>query len=169
MIAFKKHPFRWVLTYVVFKNLPLMWQAKSMNAFIRFMRYCAHFKDDLLGKKVVVVKRVDTNWIEYTIPGEVLRVRDITYKFKREKLPFSYPRVYVGTQWVDDTAWPLRRQPHADIVRTRMEVNEKVAQFNKRQDAYGKHAKLRGAIVGYQFQEYDHDQTPEASSGAQQL
>lgn len=164
MITFKKHPFRWVYTYVFWNNLPLLWKAKVAVWHMKVMQYRKHFKNELLGKKVVVITSVDLDWQVYqTVWGE-LPIRDITYRYKREKLPFAYFTRHKGSQCTDETAHPVIRAPHPTIVDSSNKVYELMKGLNTKLQRAAEHQMLRESIVEHQFQEYDHDYATKAPS-----
>jgi len=169
MITFKKHPMRWVYTYVFWNNLPLLWKAKVAVWHIKLMSYRKHFKNELLGKKVIVVKSVDKDWQGYDAVWGKLLIRDISYRYKREKLPFAYPRVYLGSQCGDADAHPLLRAPHATIVEGSNKIHGLLSDMNANRQKRAEHQRLKESIVGHQFQEYDHDHTQKAPADSQQL
>lgn len=157
ILNFWKHPITWLFFKITQSNLPLMWRVQAAAWSMKWWQYKRHFKDQLLGELVVVVVSVDKDW-EY-VQGKYTqtRVRDIVYRWKRTKLPFTYFKYFRGTQCSDETAFPLNRLPHSDIAKVSdqiFEYNQDVKRINE-QDA--NHQKLKDSIVDHKFQEYDHD------------
>lgn len=154
---FWKQPVNWVFFQIACSNLPLLWKAKAAVWNINWCQYKRHFKDQLLGKLVVVVVSVDKDWeVVHGIHTQT-RVRDIVYRWKREKLPFIYPKSFRGTQCTDENAYPLGRLPHDIIAKVNdrvFECNQEIRASNERHE---KHQKLKASIVNHQFQEYNHD------------
>lgn len=142
---------------IVKSSLPLLWKAKILNMRVNWWIYKRHFKDQLLGKLVVITVSVQKDW-EY-VRGEhtQTRVRDITYRWKRAKLPFVYPKTFRGTQCVDETAYPLGLVPHSVVASVNDQVfkcNQEIRASNER---YDRQQELKASILNHQFQEYDHE------------
>lgn len=154
---FWKSPINWVLLQIAQSSLPLLWKVRVAQWGMNWWQYKRHFKDQLLGKLVVIVVSVDKDW-EY-VQGKHTnsRVRDITYRWKRENLPFAYRKSFQGTQCTDETAVPLGRIPHSVVAF----VNDKVYECNQEiraiNEKHENHQKLKASIINHQFQEYDHD------------
>lgn len=155
--VFKSNPLRWVYFYLIWMNLPLMWKAKTATWAMKWTQYKRHFKDQLFGEFEVVVLSVDKDWTPAISEHTETPVRDITFRYKRKKLPFAYRKVYQGTQCTDETAFPLGRcEPEkvASLQETIFLRNQKVEKINIER---AHHTELKQSIVNHKFQEYDHD------------
>lgn len=124
---------------------------------VKWMTYQKHFKDQLLGKLIVVVISIEKDWETYQGKLSSTRVRNITYRWKRDKLPFCYSTIHRGTQCTDEAAHPLGLVPHQVVV----DMNDRIAEFNanavKSNEQHQHHQKLKASIVDHKFQEYHHD------------
>lgn len=104
-----------------------------------------------------MVITVDKDWEYHRGTHSQTRLRDITYRYKRDKLPFCYPKVYEGTQVRDESAIPLKRLAATVIVNandTFAKINEQITIENNRAEA---HRQTRESILNHTFKEYDHD------------
>lgn len=154
---FWKSPVNWVLLQIAQSNLPLLWRVRAAQWGINWWQYKCHFKDQLLGELIVVIVSVDKDWEFIRGKYTQTRVRDIVYRWRRSKLPFTYFKSFHGTQCTDETAYPLGRIPHEVIAKVNdqiFECNQEIQASNEKHD---KHQKLKTSIVNHQFQEYNHD------------
>lgn len=155
--SFKGHLFRWLFFKVVWPHIPLLWKCDLAVYHIKWMKYKRHFKDNFFGPLKVIVVTVDKDWAVVKGRHTETLVRDITYRYKRERLPFAFRKKYVGTQCTDETAFPLNRLGHdkvANLNDTIHEHNVRVAAANERN---ANHKTMRESIVNHQFQEYNHE------------
>jgi hypothetical protein len=148
----------WFLFKVIFPRLPLMWKIKFANLHMKWRVYNTQRWDKLLGKKVIQVVSVKQDWVTYNTGKCTVRIRDITYRWKRERLPFAYPGIWHGPQCNKEDAVPLHFSvTHETICKvndTIADVNVTIARYNEKQD---QHAKLKESIVGHEFKTYDHN------------
>jgi hypothetical protein len=154
---FCKDPVNWFLFLIAQSSLPLLWKIRVAQWGMNWWSYKRHFKNQLLGELVVIVVSVDKDWEMVQGKYTQTRVRDITYRWKRSKLPFVYRKSFQGTQCTDESAHPLGRIPHSVVAL----VNDKVYECNLEIRASNKrhehHQNLKASIIGHQYQEYDHD------------
>lgn len=151
ILRFVNNPFRWIWSYLIFSNLPLMWQCKIAVKHLNWMKYKRHFKDDFFGEKKVIIYEVLVDWCVYTgNEGKIYRLRDVVYSYKREKIPFHYGRKLRGTQITDEHAFPMKLQSHQFIIEVLENTARAFFQMHQRN-------LQRDAILNPKFKEYDHD------------
>lgn len=154
---FWKSPVNWFASYIMRSNLPLLWKARVATWNMEWWSYKRHFKNQLLGELIVIVVSIDKDWEMVQGKYSQTRVRDVTYRWKRSKLPFVYRKSFQGTQCTDESAHPLGRIPHSAVA----SINDKVYEYNLDVRVSNKrhehHQNLKASIIGHQYQEYDHD------------
>ena len=134
-----------------------MWKVKITTSRLKWKQYKCHFKDNLFGSLIPVIISVDKDWVTYQGKYSKIKIRDITYRMKRSKLPFIYFKVYRGTQCNDKLARPFARKPHESIIKLNDTIGDLNVEIKASNEKYEEHQNLRANIVNHKFKEYDHD------------
>lgn len=101
-----------------------MWKCKTATLHVKWMKFKREWKDEYLGELRAVVIEDHTGWMCYAGKHDNYRMRDITYRLKRKKLPFPYPKIRKGTQVKDSTALPLGVLSHSVVINWNDQMNE---------------------------------------------
>lgn len=129
---FRQNPIRWIWNYLIFQNLPLMMQVKVANRHMKFILFKRNFLDKYLGELRYVVTIDHTGWLAYASEYDSYMFRDITYRVKREKLPWFSTRPIKGTQCRDNKAKPIRLVDHTELMRNLDVLAKMVKDHNER-------------------------------------
>uniref|UniRef100_A0AAU8L0J3 Uncharacterized protein n=1 Tax=Pantoea phage Survivor TaxID=3232176 RepID=A0AAU8L0J3_9CAUD len=130
-----KNPIRYVWSYWIFQNLPLMWRVNIANKHMGYMMWKRRFMDQKFGTLEVVVSEVLLDWQEISLEHGVYRFRDIKYRMKRSKLPWYSTKLKLGTQHCDEETYPFIYSDHQSLAKTLDESRGSLKELQRRNAA----------------------------------
>ena len=148
-----ENPLRYVWSYWIFQNLPLMWKVKVATVHLNSVLLKRKLLDKYLGPRTVKITKVITAWETIELQHGEYKLRDVTYLLKRRYSLLFFQRSILGTQHCDENTIPFKYGDHLNIARGLDEANRLIIELNKRITRSNEHAALRNQIVNYKFED----------------
>lgn len=116
------------------KYIPFSIRIKAGCLGISLLTLPGKLKDKYLGVRRVSVVKVMWDWAYYEVAvGELVQIRDIQYRIKRDKLPWFSTKVLKGTQVQDPERLPGPLRPHNELVELIRSTNAALANIKQQQ------------------------------------